>query len=102
MGSLKEEKDESQREYKERVKKFIIYSWALMVCMIGGLTLGYWEFEYHPTNRQLWMVPFGLILLVTPLFVWFSIVVSDVCSSAVLVNAPKASKAVPPPDDDSV
>lgn len=43
--------------------------------------MGWWEYEYHRTNSQLWMVPFGLVLLITPLFVWFSIFVSDWCST---------------------
>ncbi|KAM3746658.1 hypothetical protein ACB098_06G218000 [Castanea mollissima] len=81
MGSFKEGKEESHGERKERVKSCIVYSWSLMVSMIGGLTMGWWEYEYHRTNRQLWMVPFGLVLLITPPFVWFSIFVSDWCSS---------------------
>ena len=47
--------------------------------MIGGLMLVWWDLEYHPTNSELWMVPFGLILMVTPLIVWFSAFISDIC-----------------------
>ncbi|KAG7994799.1 hypothetical protein I3843_01G076600 [Carya illinoinensis] len=103
MGSLKEERDGSFRDEQERVpKKRIVYLWSLMVLVMGGLTLGWWEYEYHPTNSQLWMVPFGLILLVTPLFVWFSIFVSDACSLSEVDNIPMVSQAVRPVPDDSV
>lgn len=44
--------------------------------------LGWWEHQYHPGNRQLWMVPVGLILFLTPLFAWLSLVISDLCSSS--------------------
>ena len=100
MGSFKEGRDESHKEQKERVKTCIVYSWSFMVSMIGGLAFTWWEFEYHPTNTQLWMVPFSLILLVTPLFVWFSIFVSDLCSSK-MDDVPKASQPVRPPAPDN-
>ncbi|KAL4354176.1 hypothetical protein GQ457_06G019340 [Hibiscus cannabinus] len=54
--------------------------WSFLVSLGGGLLLGWWEYEYHPENRQLWMVPFGLILFSTPLIIWFAIFVSDICS----------------------
>ncbi|KAK4578106.1 hypothetical protein RGQ29_028301 [Quercus rubra] len=94
MGSFKEGREESHGERRERVKTCIVYSWSLMVSMIGGLTMGWWEYEYHPTNSQLWMVPFGLVLLITPLFAWFSIFVSDLCSSKV-EDAPSTAASQP-------
>ncbi|CAN0889431.1 hypothetical protein LINGRAHAP2_LOCUS16090 [Linum grandiflorum] len=51
--------------------------WAFIVSLVGGVVLGWWEFRYHRTNTQQWMVPFGLILFVTPLFVWLAVIVSD-------------------------
>jgi FtsH-binding integral membrane protein len=104
MGLLKEEGDESRKEQEQeeeeiRLKTCIAYSWSLMVSMIGGLALGWWEYKYHSTNSQLWLVPFGLILLLTPLVVWFSIFVSDICSSEVADGLPRASQLVRPPDD---
>ncbi|KAE7999305.1 hypothetical protein FH972_003750 [Carpinus fangiana] len=102
MGLLKEVGDHDHKENQEiRLKTCIVYnSWSLMVSMIGGLTLGWWEYEYHSTNSQLWMVPFGLILLLTPLLVWFSVFVSDICSSEVVgARLPIASEPVRQPRD---
>ncbi|KAI6707803.1 hypothetical protein NL676_010765 [Syzygium grande] len=74
--------------------------WAFAVSLAGGLMLGWWEHQYHPNNRQLWMVPVGLILFLTPLFAWLSLVISDLCSS----SSPSSSSSkdhhpssVPPP-----
>lgn len=99
MGLLKEEGDDHKENQEMRLKTCIVNSWSLMVSMIGGLALGWWEYEYHSTNSQLWMVPFGLILLLTPLVVWSSIFVSDICSSEVVAALPMASQPVPPPRD---
>lgn len=49
--------------------------------MAGGLLLLWWDYEYHPTNSQLWMVPFGLILFVTPVIACFAVVVSEACKN---------------------
>lgn len=53
---------------------------SFLVSLVGGVMLSYWEFKYHPTNSQLWMVPFGLILFFTPVIVCFSIFVSEICN----------------------
>ncbi|CAN1157068.1 hypothetical protein LINPERPRIM_LOCUS27707 [Linum perenne] len=50
---------------------------AFTASLVGGAVLGWWEYSYHPTNTQQWMVPFGLILFATPLFVCFAAIVSD-------------------------
>lgn len=44
--------------------------------------LSYWQLRYHRTNSQLWMVPLGLILLITPAIVWLSIFISHTLSSS--------------------
>ncbi|KAG5566075.1 hypothetical protein RHGRI_001869 [Rhododendron griersonianum] len=41
-----------------------------------------WELKFHQTNTQLWMVPVGLINLVTPVIVSVSSFVTD-------INSPK-------------
>ncbi|KAK7275422.1 hypothetical protein RIF29_16538 [Crotalaria pallida] len=70
-------------EYKESSKITKPYLMILVLCLlisiIGGSLLGWWIYKYHPTNNQLWMVPFGLILFLTPLIVWFSLFISDFC-----------------------
>ncbi|CAK9167040.1 unnamed protein product [Ilex paraguariensis] len=86
MGSYnKEERHDGviirYKEFEKIVKAFIACLGSFLLSMIGGMMLGWWELRYHPTNSQLWMVPFGLILFVTPIIVWLSVFISDVCSS---------------------
>lgn len=70
----------------ERIQKLantsVVLLWSFFISLGGGLTLVWWELEYHSTNRQQWMVPFGLIMLVTPVIVCFSLFVSDICNSS--------------------
>ncbi|XVF33096.1 hypothetical protein REPUB_Repub17cG0138800 [Reevesia pubescens] len=80
MDSNKEERFETKmKEPKKIVSTYIACLWSFLVSLTGGLMLAWWKYEYHPTNSQLWMVPFGLILFVTPLIIWFAIFVSDIC-----------------------
>ncbi|GMI66739.1 hypothetical protein HRI_000343200 [Hibiscus trionum] len=67
-------------EPRNIAKTYAACLWSFLVSLAGGLLLGWWEYEYHPENRQLWMVPFGLILFSTPVIIWFAIFVSDICS----------------------
>ncbi|KAM6600124.1 hypothetical protein CsatA_019733 [Cannabis sativa] len=85
MGSNKEEIIRSspssssytnQKVVEKIVKVSIGCFVSLLVSLGGGLILAWWESEYHADNRQLWMVPFGLILLTTPLIIWVSLVFS--------------------------
>uniref|UniRef100_A0A2P2NGN5 Uncharacterized protein n=1 Tax=Rhizophora mucronata TaxID=61149 RepID=A0A2P2NGN5_RHIMU len=83
MGSYEKEKSEGNRDQpKKIVKTCIACLLSFAASLAGGLTLGRWNYEYHPTNRHQWMVPFGLLLLVTPILVWLAIFVSDTCSPA--------------------
>ncbi|KHN06351.1 hypothetical protein D0Y65_016949 [Glycine soja] len=82
MGKPKEVENGDYEYYKEnqRITKsyyLIIFISSLLISIIGGSMLGWWLHKYHPTNRQLWMVPFGLILLLTPVIVWLSLIISD-------------------------
>ncbi|KAJ0110464.1 hypothetical protein Patl1_00674 [Pistacia atlantica] len=84
MGIYKEDLERyeaGQLESEKRVKTCIACLWSLVVIMTGGLMLGFWEYEYHPTNSQLWMVPFGLIFLLTPAIIWFAVIFSEFCNS---------------------
>ncbi|KAF3439803.1 hypothetical protein FNV43_RR18081 [Rhamnella rubrinervis] len=67
--------------------------------MTGGLILGWWAYEFHPSNRQLWMVPFGLVLFATPLIVWLSLLISDICNSNNGVAQIRPNQLVPSSDD---
>lgn len=86
MGSPNKEKTDiigSDKEFQYKItfiKKIISFFVSFLVSLAGGLTITWWRYEYHPDNRQLWMVPFGLVLLVTPAIVWFSLVFSDSCT----------------------
>ncbi|KAK7338119.1 hypothetical protein VNO77_18719 [Canavalia gladiata] len=57
---------------------FILFL-SLLISIAGGFVLGWWLCKFHPTNSQLWMVPFGFILFLTPLVVWLSIIVPHLC-----------------------
>ena len=80
MGSYKEEREVGYSKFGKIVKTCIACLVSFLVSMFGGLMLVWWDLEYRPTNSKLWMVPFGLILMVTPLIVWFSAFISDICS----------------------
>lgn len=84
MGIYKEDIERcqvAQVESEKRLKACIACLLSLAISTTGGFMLGFWEYEYHPTNSQLWMVPFALILLVTPAIIWFAIIVSEICNS---------------------
>ena len=86
MGTPRDFENGAYEYYKENqgiTKSYylIIFISSLLISIIGGSMLGWWLHKYHPTNRQLWMVPFGLILLLTPVLVWLSLIISDLCIS---------------------
>ncbi|CAN4087083.1 unnamed protein product [Withania somnifera] len=45
--------------------------------MGGGVILSWWSSKFHPSNSQLWMVPLGLILLVTPILICFAVLLES-------------------------
>nr|KYP71983.1 hypothetical protein KK1_011268 [Cajanus cajan] len=54
---------------------FILFlSFLLLLSIAGALVLGWWLHKYHPTNTQLWMVPFGFLLFLTPLIISLSLI----------------------------
>ncbi|KAK4268919.1 hypothetical protein QN277_022146 [Acacia crassicarpa] len=65
---------ESQKKVKPYLK--LIFLSSLLVSIVGSFILGWWIYKYHPQNSELWMVPFGLILFLTPLIVGLSLVIS--------------------------
>lgn len=96
MASDKEEKDTMSYPEQEGsvVKTRAACFGSILVSVAGGILLGWWEYQYHPSYRQLWMVPFGLILFATPVIVWFSLVVSHVCNSKDGDNGTRMSQPV--------
>ncbi|KAK9279484.1 hypothetical protein L1049_013163 [Liquidambar formosana] len=84
MGSYKEERGaivHGKPKMMIIMKTCMACLCSFLVSIAGGLMLVWWEVEFHPTNTQLWMVPFGLIMFGTPVIVWFSIFLSDLCNS---------------------
>jgi len=96
MGTSKEDKHEANQEYypEKIMKKCVICLCSILVCMAGGTLLLWWGYEYHPTNSQLWMVPLGLILLVTPVIAWVAAVVSTTCNCKVEDDGSKTNELV--------
>lgn len=78
MEQTKEVENGDYNESKRIITKqyMMILVFSLLISMLGGSLLGWWHHKYHSTNRQLWMVPFGLIFFLTPLIIWFSLFIS--------------------------
>ncbi|PSS26250.1 Group XV phospholipase [Actinidia chinensis var. chinensis] len=83
MGSDQEERGTgiSTHRFRKIVKKCIACLASFLMSMVGGFVLVFWELKFHPTNSQLWMVPLGLILSITPVIACFTSFISDVRSS---------------------
>ncbi|KAK4420494.1 hypothetical protein Salat_1999800 [Sesamum alatum] len=92
MASYEDVKEESYRRLGRTAKKWIGWLGSMTLSLMGGLILAWWELNYHLTNHQQWMVPLGLILLVTPLIVCFAVFSSDFCNP----NDPYISTKNPP------
>lgn len=75
-GEENEDYSENQRKLKP-ASVIILFLLSVLISVAGGSVLGWWLHKYHPDNRELWMVPFGLIFLLTPIVIWFSLIVSD-------------------------
>ncbi|XP_020093003.1 uncharacterized protein LOC109713364 [Ananas comosus] len=49
----------------------------ILISLLGAGMLVWWAAVFHPSNRQLWMVPLGLLLAGTPVVVLLSVFASD-------------------------
>lgn len=68
----------TEKETRMKIMKvWIAYFGLFLISMMGALILLFWEIKYHPSNKQLWMVPFGLIMFLTPVLVCFAAFISD-------------------------
>lgn len=79
MVELYEEDKDRIKSFRKIMKKAFLGS--VLISLIGGVLLSYWEFKFHDTNSELWMVPVGLILFFTPVIVWSSVAVSEMIST---------------------
>jgi ABC-type proline/glycine betaine transport system permease subunit len=73
--------DNKKSKWITKLPYLLILFTSLFISIVGGCVLGWWLHKYHPTNSQLWMVPFGFVLFLTPIIVLLSILVPDLCIS---------------------
>ncbi|KAM0048163.1 putative ATP-synthase-associated protein [Helianthus debilis subsp. tardiflorus] len=68
----------SEKETKAKTMKGLVaFCGSFLITMVGGFVLLLWEIKYHPSNSQLWMVPFGLIMFLTPVLACLASFISD-------------------------
>ncbi|KAK6919915.1 putative ATP-synthase-associated protein [Dillenia turbinata] len=82
MGSDGDERGLKNGKIEQIWKTSLACLCSFLTSMTGGIVLVWWEYLYHPQNRQLWMVPFGLILFSTPVIVGLSVFISDICNNS--------------------
>ncbi|CAK8544959.1 unnamed protein product [Lathyrus sativus] len=73
--------DYKKSKWITKLPYLVILFTSLLISIVGGCVLGWWLHKYHPSNEQLWMVPFGFVLFITPIIVLLSLIVSDPCFS---------------------
>ncbi|KAH7686754.1 hypothetical protein IHE45_04G124900 [Dioscorea alata] len=78
------------------------YSVAGTACLLtmsvaGAGLLVWWALAFHPSNKQLWMVPSGLIIFATPIFVLLALFAPNICRSFKLLSS--KSPAMPSASD---
>jgi hypothetical protein len=61
--------DNKKSKWITKLPYLLILFTSLFISIVGGCVLGWWLHKYHPTNSQLWMVPFGFVLFLTPIIV---------------------------------
>ncbi|KAJ0971181.1 hypothetical protein J5N97_019140 [Dioscorea zingiberensis] len=80
-----------------RTASVAITACLLTVSVAGGALLVWWALAFHPSNQQLWMVPFGLVVFGTPIFVWFALFASNNFPSFKLMLKSSAPASAPAP-----
>ena len=81
MASIDPAKQARETATREKETPALAYACLLLTSLAGAALLVWWATQFHPDNRQLWMVPLGLILTGTPVVVWFALSASDVWRS---------------------
>ncbi|TKY61216.1 hypothetical protein E2542_SST11066 [Spatholobus suberectus] len=96
MGSNEGEENGGNKKNRWMITKpclFILFL-SLLISIAGGFVLGWWLHKYHPANRQLWMVPFGFVLFLTPLVICLSVIAPDLlCVARTRIDQEEAFKS---------
>ncbi|KAK4744666.1 hypothetical protein SAY87_010978 [Trapa incisa] len=85
-GSQYEDEEGVKRadKWMERTKWILSCVGSALVSAMGGLILGWWAWErsrHHGQGHEMWMVPVGLILLITPILAFFSLILSQLLNT---------------------
>lgn len=77
--------DEGEGEQKKQKNRKLKVVWVCVVLVLvsvsGAFLMGWWAVRFHRTQKQQWMVPFGLVLMIAPIFVLISVFISSFCTS---------------------
>ncbi|CAA7056233.1 unnamed protein product [Microthlaspi erraticum] len=82
----------TEKEKKSTMSSMAFFLYSMIAITCGGLFLTYWFYKYHPTNSNLWMVPLGLLFLLTPAFLSLSVLISDLCDDDDGESRPKPNQ----------
>ncbi|KAL1350304.1 hypothetical protein HN51_014413 [Arachis hypogaea] len=79
MGSNEGEENGEKRRIRRAY--LVVSLLCLVISVAGGFVLGWWLYKYHPKNKQLWMVPFGFVLFLTPIICCLCLILPDFCTA---------------------
>ena len=85
MGTETEGVMKGEGEQKRQKNRGLKSVWACLVLVLvsvsGGVLMGWWAVRFHRSQKQQWMVPFSLVLMIAPIFVLISVSISSFCTS---------------------
>ncbi|CAK9319195.1 unnamed protein product [Citrullus colocynthis] len=72
---------EQKKQKNRKLKVVWVCVVLVLVSVSGAFLMGWWAVRFHRTQKQQWMVPFGLVLMIAPIFVLISVFISSFCTS---------------------
>ena len=85
VGADTEAGMKGEREQKKQKNRDLKDVWTCLVLVLvsvsGGFVMGWWAVRFHRSQKQQWMVPFSLVLMIAPIFILISISISCFCTS---------------------
>lgn len=85
VGADTEAGMKGEREQKRQKNRDLNDVWTCLVLVLvsvsGGFVMGWWAVRFHRSQKQQWMVPFSLVLMIAPIFILISISISCFCTS---------------------